>query len=163
MKDEREQKTSRKPAFDMAVDFLARRMRTGKEVRVFLSGKGGYDEGETDEAIERLEELGYIDDRAYAARYLEILVGKKRGRIRIKEEMRRRGLDSGIIEETLADGYAESVEREYALRIASNILGALPEGMDARKAAQKISSRLVTQGYSYDLINSVVGELLSPE
>ncbi|MDR1043030.1 MAG: RecX family transcriptional regulator, partial [Clostridiales Family XIII bacterium] len=171
MKDGQEQKTSGRSAFDLAVDFLARRIRTEKEVRAFLAGKVGYGEagtGETDrtdeadEAVERLKELGYIDDRAYAARYLEILVGKKRGRRRIREEMRRRGLDAELIEETLADDYAESDERENALRIASNIFGSLPEGMDARKAAQKISSRLVTQGYSYDLINSVIGELLSP-
>jgi regulatory protein len=162
MKTEQEKSAQERPPFDTAVDFLARRMRTENEVRDFLSGKG-YGGDEADEAIERLKELGYIDDRAYAARYLEILVGKKRGRIRIKDEMRRRGLAAEIIEEALDEGYEESAERENALLIASKALDALPNGADARKTAQKISSRLVTQGYTYDLINSVIGDLLSPE
>jgi regulatory protein len=163
MNNEQEKKTQSEPLFDRAADFIARRMRTEKEVRQFLAGKGERGEGDADGVIERLKELGYLDDRAYAARYLEILVGKKRGRIRIREEMRRRGLDADIIEDAIGDGYTESAERENALHIASSALDSLPEGMDFRKAAQRISSRLVTRGYRYDLINSVIGELLSPE
>ncbi|MDR1292374.1 MAG: RecX family transcriptional regulator [Clostridiales Family XIII bacterium] len=159
MTDEQGKKTPERPAFDMAADFLARRMRAEREVRKFLDGRG-IDEGEADEAIDRLKELGYIDDRAYATRYLEILVGRKRGRKRIKDEMRRRGLDAGLVEEILCDGYTEPAERENALRVAEKAMSALPEGVDAREAARKLSSRLVWQGYDYDLIDSVVGELL---
>jgi regulatory protein len=158
------QKKQVKPAFDEAADFLSRRMRTEWEVRGFLNGRSVYDADEIDDAMGRLSELKYIDDGAYAARYLETLIDKKRGRLRIRNEMRRRGLAAGLIEEALTDGYPERDERENAIRLASKILDAMPEGADAadaRKAARRISSRLAAQGYDYELIGAVVSELIS--
>ncbi|MDR1496128.1 MAG: RecX family transcriptional regulator [Clostridiales Family XIII bacterium] len=158
-------------AFDRAVDMLARRMRTEREMRGLLSGKTrgrvsggrevvGYDESEIDDAIERLKEFGYIDDRAYAERYRETRVEKKRGHRRIKEEMLRRGLSAEIVEETLAGGYVEEVERANAAAVAAKALEALPEDMDPRRKARKISSRLVAQGYGYEVINPVIEDLI---
>jgi regulatory protein len=175
-------KPSDKSAFDTALNMLARHMRTEKEIRERLAGRGGaggrarnnafgggraganasggFGEAETDDAIERLKELGYIDDRAYAARYLELLMDKKRGRRRIKEDMRRRGLAAEVVEDVVEGAYTEKAERANAICVAERALAMLPEGMDPRKKAQKVSSRLVTQGYDYDMINAVIERLI---
>jgi regulatory protein len=139
-------------------------MKTEKQIRDALSkevrGVGFYELCEIDEAIGRLKELGYIDDRAYAERYLEILVGKRHGRRRVKDEMRRCGIAPMLAEDIIEGGYSPEKERENAEALAQKALdtGDLPA--DRRRAAQRLSSRLAAKGYGYDMINSVVGELL---
>jgi regulatory protein len=167
----------KQPAFDKAAASLARRMRTERQVRETLEGAGsrtrsraeahgadgaaaGYTREEIDDAIERLKDLGYIDDRNYAERFLEIQIDKKRGRRRVAEELRRHGIEARLADEVIAEGYPEDVERDNALALAEKILASLPDGLDRRKKAQKLNSRLVTQGYGYDIVNSVVGRLL---
>jgi regulatory protein len=157
-------------AFDRALASLARRMRTERQVREALAGAGSrararageaaYAEEEIDEAIERLKDLGYIDDRNYAERFLEIAIEGRKGRRRIAEELRRHGIEARLADEVIADGYPHDVERENALALAEKILASLPAGLDGRKKAQKLNSRLVTQGYGFDLVHSVIGRLL---
>ncbi|MDR3224682.1 MAG: RecX family transcriptional regulator [Clostridiales Family XIII bacterium] len=155
----------KRPAFDKAANLLARRMMTEKQVREALakadSKSGGYPADEIEDAVARLKELGYIDDKAYAERYLEVLIDKKRGRRRIREEMRRRGIDVALIDETISAGFADEIERENAVALTEKIIAGLPEGTDRRFAAQRISRRLIGQGYQFDLINSVIDEAFS--
>jgi regulatory protein len=142
-------------AFDKALSILSRRMRTEYQITLALS-KAGYDEDETQEAVARLKELGYLDDRAYAERFLEILIEKKRGRRRVRDEMRRHGLDSALVDETISAGFPEEVERENATALAEKALANLPDGADRRLVVRRVSLKLTSQGYGFDLIDRII-------
>lgn len=54
-------------------------------------------------AADRMEELGLVNDRDYAARYArELFVRKRYGPMRVKQELKRKGIEQGLIEELLA-------------------------------------------------------------
>lgn len=149
-------------AFDKALSILARRMRTEYQIRLALS-KAGCGEDETREAVARLEALGYIDDEAYAERFLETLIEKRRGRRRVRDEMRRHGLNAALIEETLEAGFPEEVERENAVFLAQKALANLPAGTDRRLAARRVYLKLASQGYDFGLIDSVIYSVMGDE
>ena len=71
-----------------------------------------YDEDICYEVLNRLAEIGCIDDRRYA-RYLaeKLCTVKKYGYFKAREEMRLKGLSRDIIEEALADYSEGSSER----------------------------------------------------
>jgi regulatory protein len=154
----------KRSAFDKAVDMLARRMMTEKQMCEALekagSKSGCYAEDEIEDAVARLKELGYIDDKAYADRYLEVLIDKKRGRRRIRDEMLRRGIDATLIDETIGAGLSDEAERENAVALTEKMIAGLPEGADSHLTARRISRRLIGQGYSFDLINSVIAQTI---
>ncbi|MDR0817471.1 MAG: recombination regulator RecX [Clostridiales Family XIII bacterium] len=153
----------RRAAFDKALSLIERQERTEYQIRLSLT-KAGYDEDEANEALARLIDAGLVNDREYAGRYLEILIEKRRGRRRVVDEMRRRGLDAFLIEDVLAEGYPEDVEEANALVVARKALDKLPDDLDKRadrrKIAGKISIKLTGQGYNFDLINRTVEKVL---
>jgi SOS response regulatory protein OraA/RecX len=83
--------------FDKALSLVERQPRTEYQIRLSLT-KAGYDADETSDAVIRLIDAGLLDDREYAQRYLEILIEKRRGRRRVVDEMRRRGLEPDLID-----------------------------------------------------------------
>ncbi|HJA92723.1 MAG TPA: recombination regulator RecX [Candidatus Eisenbergiella merdipullorum] len=62
--------------------------------------EGKYPESVIEEAISYVESYGYVDDAAYAESYVEDQIGKK-GLRRIEEELLRKGVDRGLIEEAV--------------------------------------------------------------
>jgi len=165
--DDTKENKPKRSAFDKTVDMLARRMLTEKQARDALAQErrksDGYTADEIEDAIGRLKELGYLDDSAYAERYLEVLIDKKRGRRRIKEEMLRRGIGSALIDETIAAGFPEEIEYENAAALAAKVIANLPEGTDRRRAAQRVSRKLIAQGYSFDQINSIIAQAINAD
>jgi regulatory protein len=83
-------------AFELAVRAISRRERTVAEVRAWL-GEREVDPGEAEEAIQRLIEMGQLDDERYAALFSQDkreLFGWGPGRIR--EALVEKGVDAGI-------------------------------------------------------------------
>lgn len=107
--------------------------------------------------MERMVELGTIDDRRYAERlarhYTDV---KKFGYYRAVSEMRSKGIPKDIIEETLSE-YEDTVyERLFEL-----INKKYYRYLDDEKGVKKVKNALVRYGYSYDDINAVLNEVLS--
>jgi SOS response regulatory protein OraA/RecX len=94
---------------------------------------------------------------------MEALIAKGRGRLRIAAEMKRKGLDEEMVRYTLEDGALADGERERAMDAARKVWDQIPEGTDARKAMMKVNRRLVTLGYTYDVIGEVVSRLRRSE
>lgn len=65
-------------AFKKALDYIARAMKTKKQVLDYLCGKG-FDMCAAKRAVEKLEEYKYVDDRAFAMQYAEFNA-KQKGR-----------------------------------------------------------------------------------
>ncbi len=116
-----------------------------------------YSEDVCYKVMERMVELGTIDDRRYAERlamhYSEV---KMFGYYRASAEMRNKGIPKEIIEETLSE-YEDTVyERLFEL-----INKKYYRYLDDEKGVKKVKNALVRYGYSYDDINAVLEEVIN--
>ena len=92
---------------DYALRLIEFRDRTEKEIRDKLSEKG-YDENQIDDEIEFLKSYGYINDLRYAERFtLDAINLKKWGKIRIRTELLRKGIDRGTVDNVIEDSFSE--------------------------------------------------------
>ncbi|MDR3112532.1 MAG: recombination regulator RecX [Elusimicrobiota bacterium] len=89
-------------AISESLSLLARNSYSEKMLYEKLLRKG-YDEQEIKKAIERMQNLNYINDERYAQRFVNYLVSKKKGFIAIKFELQKRGLSKDIIEKALKE------------------------------------------------------------
>ena len=121
-------------------------------VELFKKLEKNYDEDICFEVLNRLVELGCINDRRYAMKLAEHLcVTKKYGYYRAREQMRVKGVPNELIDEALAefeddtlDRLEELVERKYAKYLTDE------------KGYNKVKSALVRLGYSFSDINAVL-------
>ena len=87
--------------FQAAVRYLARFDRTGAQVERFLSRKG-VSADEARRIVERLTTLRYLDDRAYAGRWLESRLARTpMGPERLRAELLGKGLSEGLVEDAI--------------------------------------------------------------
>ncbi len=113
-----------------------------------------YDEDICYEVLNRLAEIGCIDDRRYA-RYLaeKLCTVKKYGYFKAREEMRLKGLSRDIIEEALADYAEDSSERLLEL-----IDKKYARYLTDEKGVKKVKAALARLGYSFADINAAISE-----
>lgn len=91
-----------KKAKEKALSLLSYKEYTQSELTQRL--RKHVDEAAAEAAVARMQELGLLNDRDYAERYLRELADRKGyGKLRIKQEMRRKGIASDLIEELLAE------------------------------------------------------------
>ena len=127
--------------------FLTSRARTVREVenRLDLLNYAEYD---TYQAIERLKELGYLNDEKYAADFVETrLATKPVSRRKLREQLGAHFVPRDIIDGVLA-GVTPEQEAENALRVAQKYArqyAALEE--DERRL--RVARRVVGRGFDY--------------
>ena len=99
----------------------------------------------TDLIVERLCERGYVDNRKFAAWYVENRFVKKGvSRKRLKMELMKKGIDKGIIDAVLDGRDDEEEIRKVA------------ERKRAKYTQEKLIAYLCRQGFSYQLARSLV-------
>ena len=99
------------------------------------------------ELLDRFEEIGMIDDRAYALLYVD----SKRdfGLRRLRDELRARGVSHADIDDALAESGIDEAER--ALRLArqwGNQRGMTPRKLDARLRRRGFSPAAVREAFA---------------
>lgn len=138
---------------DTALKYLASRARTSGEMRTRLLEKG-FEAEEIQQVIKQLEELHYLDDADYCARYFDYAFGKGKGTLRVKRELEEKGVDREVIQIALEDYEGAQTELERAKLQAAKIAeGRLPD----QKLMGKIGRRLTALGYSSDIVYQVIG------
>lgn len=151
----------KKHAFDAACDYLSISERSTFEVRNKLKEKD-YTDIEIEEAIEKLNVHGFLNDKNFAKHYVEYALAKGRGMRRIKDELRKKGIDSFDLEDVLYEledeGIIDSADsKERALEQAMKALGnKIPEDKDIARIGRKLN----TLGFSSDEIYFAVGKLM---
>ena len=99
---------------DAALSFLEARPRSTAEVRRRLT-TGGYREELITAAIERLVELGMLDDQAFASQWVESRDrARPRGERALRSELAQRGVDRAVVDGVLGerrDAFDTSQER----------------------------------------------------
>lgn len=138
-------------AFDRAINYLSRGGKTVRQMREYLA-KRGYSADVTDYVVEKLLGYGYLDDEAYARAYAEQNRASK-GSMRIKRELVQRGIPQAL---------AESVSREddeTALQHAGLVAEKYMKDKTCDvKTLQRLQRRLLSRGYDYETVNSVLRE-----
>jgi regulatory protein len=126
-----------------ALRILERREYTSWELRRKLAKKG-HSEGSVGKALDEMERAGYVDDREYTRRFLE--TREEWGYRRIKYELRRRGIDEGILEDILV--YDEKREYAKAMDLVRSWMPGLTES--------QLAGRLMRRGFREDLVRRLV-------
>ena len=136
-------------AFERAIDYLGRGMKTVKQIRDYLNKKA-YPPEVVEHVISRLKEYRYLDDTAYAKLYVEHNVATK-GERRLKQELVQKGISVSLAEEYSAvDG---ELSLENAERLAEKYMKTKPKDV---KTLQKLQRYLISRGYTFDTVNTVV-------
>jgi regulatory protein len=100
--------------FDRAVRYLARFDRTAAQVERFLTSKGA-SSTKTKQVLSRLSALQYLDDRAYATRWVESSMARRPiGREGLKSALLLRGLSEALADEVIADALQDVDEDTLA-------------------------------------------------
>ena len=98
-------------------------------------------------AADRMEELGLLNDEEYARRYAQELFTRKRyGAMRVKQELRQKGIDPELIGELLAE-YADedaALENMQAL-----LFKKYPGWQEDEKVRRRAFAALQRLGYAY--------------
>lgn len=101
-------------------------------------------------AADRMEELGLVNDEAYARELARMLFTRKKfGAQRVRQELRLKGIDSVLIDELLEEYSDEDTALENAEELLEKKYSGWQEDEKIRRRAFAGLQRL---GYSYDVI-----------
>lgn len=142
-------------AFDRALSYLEKNIKTEKGIRDYLKQKGFLDET-IDKTVEKLVEYGYINDEIYAENYIRTYSNKK-GKKLLAFELAMKGVDKQIINEKLD----ELLEVEDEISSCRELLKKyLKNKAIDLKTKQKAYAHLASKGFSNDAINKAIREVL---
>lgn len=106
-------------------------------------------------AADRMEELGLIDDEAFAREHArEMFLRKRWGPGRVKQELRLKGIDGELIDELLEEYGSEETALENIRAVLERKYAGWEEDEKVRRRAFAALQRL---GYSYGLIRQAMG------
>ena len=143
-------------AITAALNLLSYRPRAAGELRGKLREKG-YAPEAVDAAVARMRELRYLDDEAFAERWVESRQSSRpRSERMLKRELAQKGVDKETIERTVEEAGVD--EYGDALELARKKYQSLRhEERDVRY--RRLSGLLGRRGYGYDIIRQVMETL----
>jgi len=155
-------KSSGSDPFAVALRLLTGRDLSRYELRQRLLQRG-FDEGQTDEALQRCGDFGYLDDRRYAINLARQLAtsGRAVGQ-RARLELQRRGLDEALIAEALTAA-EQQADQETLLR---ELLQRRWPDYDDTRVDERQKRRLVAwfqrRGFPLALVFDVLKQTVGP-
>ena len=146
-------------AREQALRLVNYRMRTRKELEQRLR-QNGWSHEVISQAIQRLEESGIIDDMRFTRQWVdERLRSKPVGLNRLRQELRRKGIDPDTAETVLKeyDDRDEEVNRAYDLLRRRYHQYAALEPMAAQR---RMAGFLARRGFDHDIIYHIVHRII---
>jgi regulatory protein len=137
-------------ALDAGLRLLGRRAHSRVELSRKL-GRRGYPADETEAALVRLAELGYLDDRSFA----EGLVRRRgaiRGPLALSAELAARGVDRALADGALA-GFDAEAQLAAATHLAERLYARKPQA-GYREMLNAIGSKLMRRGFSANVVRA---------
>ena len=131
------QDAAEKAPLDLAIRALRFRDRSTAELDERLA-RQGVGVSEREQALETLGRIGYVDDERLARTRAEQLAGRGSGDALIRHDLEGRGIDSELVEASLA---ALEPERERAARI-----------VERRGRSEKTARHLASRGFGADAL-----------
>ena len=137
-----------KKAVDKCYDLLSRRDHSVKELKTKLLRT--VDEKNADKAIEKMLELGYLDDEKYARNLVKYLAQTRNmSKNHIKQEMFKRGIPNEIINSVMEDYEFDNVSSVVDL-----ILTKYRNKLNNEDGNKKVIASLMRKGFSYSDIKN---------
>ena len=135
-----------------AVRYLARRERTEAQVKIFLS-RAGASAVRIRLLLSHFRERGYLDDKAYAARWARDRLARcPMGQARLEAELLAKGFDRTIVAKTVRQVYDDTNPRALARALLMQRLGRA-KAPDQRRGA----GLLRRYGFEEDIIEELCG------
>jgi regulatory protein len=154
--DRLESAESADKALQAALRFLETRPRSITEVRERLRRKA-FAETSIEAAISRLTDLGLLDDDAFAQFWVENrLTCRPRGARALRDELRRKGVASSIVESTLANNELMVDESERALTLARAALRKYRNASDRTSFQRRMGGYLQRRGFDFNTITPIL-------
>lgn len=145
-----------KKAILAALNLIAFRPRASGELTRKLREKG-YRAEAAEAAVNRMQELGYLNDTDFAGRWIENRQEHRpRSRRMLQQELREKGIDTETISEVIEN--AEIDELGDALALAQKKAAGMA-ALDAETRQRRISGFLSRRGYGFDVIRTVLEEI----
>lgn len=132
-----------KKAVDKCYNLLSRRDHSVYELKTKLLRT--VDEKNAELALDRMLELGYLDDEKYARRVVDYLLNKRNmSSSFIKQELYKRGIDADIISSAMQEAHIDNVPSVIEL-----IQGKYNNKLSAENGREKVVAALMRKGFSY--------------
>ena len=137
-----------------ALDLLAGAPHSTRGLRLKLQQRG-FDEQAVQSALERLAELGYLDDRRFAQAWVAARLARHpEGAALLQVGLVRRGVGRAVAEEVVREALGAGAEEDGARQAAERLLRSRP--LDR----PQLLRRLVARGFRPAVAIRVVDELL---
>ena len=137
---------------DKALSLLSYRAHSRRELSDKLKRKLSCSEQDLNAVLDWLEEMGFLDDRSYAASVVRHCASKGYGAGRISSELSRRGISRDLWDEALT----EMPDTDAAL---DRLLRTKLRNPDDREEVRRVSAFLARRGYSWDEIRRALERL----
>lgn len=134
-----------------AVNIISARPLSRRELQKRLSDKGAA-EVDAEAAADWLEEIGALDDLAYAKTVVRHYSANGFGEAKLRDELRRRGVPRELWDEALAT--APDPQETIARVIASKQKGTAPDEAERKK----LSGMLLRRGFSWQDVKAALSE-----
>jgi regulatory protein len=137
---------------DVALRYLARWDRTTTQVRAYLLHRGA-SPSQADRATRRLSDLKYLDDRAFAERWLDRQLNRQpMGPTRLQAELEARGVPGPLAEQVVREVLRGSNEDLLARRALA------ARRRTGRRLRPQDGARLLRQwGFDEEIIARIIG------
>jgi regulatory protein len=144
-------------AKDAAYKYLSYRARSVKEVRDKLVQKE-FAEEIIEQVVDDLQRQKLLNDREFARRFVEARLGRANGSRKLAQELRRKGIETEIIDEVLGE-FAATLDSEER---AVGLLGKQAwryRGLERDKAKRRMLGFLARRGYDAQMARSAVDKV----
>ncbi len=142
-----------KKALDLAVRYLGNREHSRKEIILKLKRKQ-FIEDVVEKTLNRLDELGLLDDRSFALNYVGSRSKKKpSGRYKLRYELRQKGISEEVIDEVLSEYDGSSNCLDAALKKLPFLKG------DDRYRRRKLHAFLMNRGFDTETIRDTLDQI----
>jgi len=144
-------------AKDAAYNYLSYRARSVKELREKLVQKE-FAEEIIEQVVDDLQRQKLLNDREFARRFVEARLGRANGSRKLAQELRRKGIETEIIDEVLGE-FAATLDSEER---AMGLLGKQAwryRGLERDKAKRRMLGFLARRGYDAQMARSAVDKV----
>lgn len=141
-----------KSPMDFALGYLGYRQRTEREVADYLDKKD-FGEADVDATVERLKELGLLNDAGFAEDFVRTrLAAKPVSRAHLREQLYQHHIAREHIDAALA-AISDEAEQRNANAVMEKYFRQLADMNDVERR-ERCSARLASRGFSYDAIRA---------
>ena len=145
-------------AYNLAIQYLSRRMRSEGEVRESLRKKEVSDPI-IQEVIDRLYKYQFLNDDEFAKAFVRTQMNTTdKGPVIVRTELKDKGVNETIIDLAMAE-YPTEQQIEKAVKLGNKFIGKNVRD-SSRILKQKLEQLLVRKGYPFSVINLAADEII---